>query len=267
MKANGKVFLVTGGGQGMGRELVLNLLSRGAKVIALDVNPNALQGTVDAAGSLKYNLQTVVADITNRELIESLRDDIITRFGTLDGIVNNAGIIQHFTRLTDTSYQEVERVMNINFYGTLYLVKAFLPFLLRRPEGHIVNVSSMGAFLPVPGQLMYGASKAAVRMMSEGLMSELVDTNVHVSVVFPGAIQTDIKKNSGLADDGENAENTKRKLTLPAEAAETIINGMEHNKKRILIGGDCKTMYQLNRISPDTAAGMIVKSMRGRHGL
>ena len=78
----------------------------------------------------------------------------------------------------DLDYATIERVLNVNLMGTIYLVKAFLPHLKARPEAHIANVSSMGGFLPVPGQVMYGASKAAVKLLTEGLYAELLDTNV-----------------------------------------------------------------------------------------
>lgn len=123
---------------------------------------------------------------------------VVAEHGHVDGIINNAGIIQPFVDLNDLGMDRIERVLNINFYGTLYMVKAFLPFLLERPEAHIVNVSSMGGFLPVPGQSIYGASKAAVKLMTEALHSELKGTNVSVSVVIPGGIATDIKKNSDI---------------------------------------------------------------------
>ena len=75
-------------------------------------------------------------------------------------------------------HDDIERVLNYNFYGQIYMTKAFLPYLLERPEAHIVNVSSMGGFFPVPGQILYGASKAAVKLFTEGLYAELIETNV-----------------------------------------------------------------------------------------
>ncbi len=115
-------------------------------------------------------------------------------YGYVDGIINNAGIIQPFVRVNDLSYDAIESVINVNFYGTLYMVKTFLPHLLRRPEAHIVNISSMGGFLPVPGQTIYGAQKLPW-FQTEGLHSELKDTNVRVTVVFLGAINTNITMN------------------------------------------------------------------------
>ena len=128
-----------------------------------------------------------IEHITNREAVEQVAEEAVQLFGAVDGIINNAGIIQDFVSVNEMEYRTIERVMNINFYGTLYMVKSFLPHLLTRPQAHIVNVSSMGAFAPVPGQTFYGASKAAVRALTEGLMTELMDTHVEVSEVFPEA--------------------------------------------------------------------------------
>src|SRR5438067_164603 len=198
MKVQNKVIIVTGGGSGMGREIVLNLLSKGAKVIAIDINETALQEMVAIANDKKNSLSTFVVDITNRASVEVLLNDALDCFGAVDGIINNAGIIQPFIKVKDLSYDVIGRVINVNLYGTLYMVKTFLPHLLTRPEAHIVNISSMGGFLPVPGQTIYGASKAAVKLLTEGLNSELADTNVKVTVVFPGAVGTNIMKNSGV---------------------------------------------------------------------
>jgi short-subunit dehydrogenase len=262
MKVQNKVILVTGGGSGMGRELVLHLLSKGARVIAIDINENALKET-ESLVSKKDSLKTFVVDITNKNAIEQLLKDAITAFGLVDGIINNAGIIQPFIKVNDLNYEAIERVMNINFYGTLYMIKTFLPHLLTRPEAHIVNISSMGGFLPVPGQTIYGASKAAVKLLTEGLNSELASTNVKVTVVFPGAINTNISKNSGLDNPRRSpAENKSVKVLSPAKAAQIIIDGMENNRYRVLVGKDAKIMDLFYRLNPKSAASLINKKMK-----
>jgi short-subunit dehydrogenase len=154
--------------------------------------------------------------------------------------------------------------MNINFYGTLYMVKAFLPHLLKRPEAHIVNVSSMGGFLPVPGQSVYGASKAAVKLLSEGLSSELADTNVNVSVVIPGGIATDIKKNSNIEHSVSSESNKSNMVLTPGQAAGLIIKAMEKKQLRTYIGKDCNVMNVLYKLSPGFAMSMINKVMGSR---
>jgi NAD(P)-dependent dehydrogenase (short-subunit alcohol dehydrogenase family) len=179
MKVQNKVVVVTGGGNGMGREVVRNLLFRGARVAAVDLDEAGLQETTTLTGNNKDNLSTHVVNIADRVAVEELPGLVIARHGGVDGLINNAGIIQPFARINDLDYEAIERVMNVNFYGTPYMTKAFLPHLLKRPEAHIANVSSMGGFLPVPGQSIYGASKAAVKLFTEGLHSELLTTNVY----------------------------------------------------------------------------------------
>jgi NAD(P)-dependent dehydrogenase (short-subunit alcohol dehydrogenase family) len=262
MKAKNKTIIVTGGGSGMGRELVLNLLAKGAKVAAIDINEKTLQETAALAGDGNVNLSLFVTDITNRTGVEGLLEKVISKFGAVDGIINNAGIIQPFIKVNDLSYEVIERVMDINFYGTLYLIKTFLPHLLTRPEAHIVDISSMGGFLPVPGQTIYGASKAAVKLLTEGLHSELSGTNVRVTVVFPGGVNTNILKNSGLEMPKLSGEKAKlNKILSAVDAAQIIIEGMEQNRYRVLVGKDAKMMDLLYRLNPAYAAGLIAKKM------
>jgi short-subunit dehydrogenase len=267
MKVQNKVIVVTGGGNGIGRELVLNLLSKGASVAAVDINEAALQETIELAGSQKDKLSTHIVDITNKDAVAALPEQVISRHRAVDGIINNAGIIQPFVRVNELDYAAIERVMNVNFYGTLYMTKAFLPHLLTRPEAHITNLSSMGGFLPVPGQSLYGASKAAVKLFTEALHSELLHTNVGVTVVFPGAIGTNIAANSGVANTlrvaVENVEEERARKTLaPSKAAEIIINGIEQNRYRVLVGSDAAFMDFIYRLNPQRAANFIYKQMK-----
>jgi short-subunit dehydrogenase len=263
MKVQNKTIVVTGGGSGMGRELVLALLQKGAKIIALDINKTGLEETAKLAKDKAASLSFYVTDITDKAAVEDLSTKIIAEQGTVDGLINNAGIIQPFVRVNDLSYEMIDRVMNVNFYGTLYLTKSFLPHLLTRPEAHIVNISSMGGFLPVPGQTIYGASKAAVKLLTEGLHAELTGTNVKVTVIFPGGVNTNILKNSGLdMPKQSDGKGKARKILSAAEAAQIMIDGIEKDKYRILVGKDARIMDFLYRMNPKSAAAMIAKQMK-----
>ena len=168
-------------------------------------------------------------------------------------------------RLNDLQYEAIERVLNVNLYGVIYMTKAFLPHLLKRPAAHIVNVSSMGGFFPVPGQTLYGASKAGVKLLTEGLYSELLDTNVRVTVVFPGAIATNISQNSGvvITQSAATEESAQSFPTTSAEdAAETIIDGMERDQFQVYIGNDAKMMNLLYRFSPKRATEFMYNRMK-----
>lgn len=265
MNVQNKTIVVTGGGSGMGREMVLLLLKKGAKVAMVDIHEETMKETRDLAGDLGKNTSMHVVNIADKVAVEALPDQVIAKFGAVDGVINNAGIIQPFVKVNDLEYDAIERVMQVNFYGTLYMTKAFLPLLLKRPEAHILNVASMGGFLPVPGQSIYGAAKAGVKLMTEALDSELVGTSVNVTLAFPGAIATNIMDNSGLEmrkNAGEDSENSKMKPLPADEAAKIMIEAMEKNVVRVFVGKDSKTMNNLYRLSPKMATGLILKNMK-----
>lgn len=263
MKFNGKTVVVTGGGNGIGREVVLELLRREARVAALDVRAESLDETA-ALAAAGDRLVTIVADITDRDATSQLPGRVVEAHGAVDGLINVAGIIQPFVRLNDLGYDLIERVMGVNFFGTVNMVKAFLPHLLERPVAHVANVASMGAFLPVPGQTIYGASKAAVKLMTEGLYAELLDTNVGVSVVMPGAVGTEIATNSGvdIGIDPESAEASSYKTTSPQDAASIILDGIESDDLHIYVGRDARTMNLLNRVAPRRSTHLITSKMK-----
>ncbi len=264
MKVEGKTMVVTGGANGMGRELVLLLLKRGARVAAVDINESALKETAVLAGEYQSRLSTHVVSVTDQQAVFALPEVVIQAHEAVDGLINNAGIIQRFVRVNDLGMQEIERVMDINFWGVVYMTKAFLPYLLQRPEAHLANVSSMGSYLPVPGQTFYGASKAAVTAFTDGLHSELLDTKVRVTTIFPGAIATNITVNSGVAipTDDVSTKRTRMKLTSAADAARQMVDGIEKNAYHLYVGSDAKMMNFLSRLAPKSAAKFIYSQMR-----
>lgn len=261
MLPNGKIFVVTGAASGIGKEIVLQLLRKGASVAALDMNPTTLDQLVAIAGNER--LATFVMDISDQEDVERIALGVLTRFGAVDGLINNAGIIQPFVKVNDLSYELIEKVFRVNFKGPLLLIKTLLPHLLTRKEAHIVNVSSMGGFLPVPGQTIYGASKAALKLLSEGLYAELQGTNVHVTTVFPGAVDTNISVNSGVKIAEFSADAPRMKVLSAVSAAEQIITAMEQNKFRVLVGSDARFMDWFYRLNPRRAVHMIAEKMKG----
>jgi short-subunit dehydrogenase len=265
MKVQGKTFVVTGAGNGIGREVSLQLLSLGAKVAGLDLSQKGLDETSAKASSDSFAGYSV--DITKLSEVTKAKDLISGRFGSVDGLINVAGIIQPFVRVNELSFDQISKVMDVNFFGLLNVTKTFLPELISRPVAHIANVSSMGGFVPVPGQSIYGASKAAVKLLTEGLHSELQGTGVGVTTVFPGGVATDIVLNSGVMTEEQMKQmaakaGPERKSTSVAVAAKAIIEGIEKKKFHVLIGPDAKTMYYLSRFMPERAANLIYKNMK-----
>lgn len=265
MKTQDKIFVVTGAGGGIGGEIVAQLLAKGARVAAVDLRQEALDTIKEKNAQYADKMSLHALTISDRGAVLALPQAVIAAHGSVDGLINCAGIIQPFVKVNDLDFETIERVMNVNFYGTLYMTKSLLPTLLTRPEAHIVNVSSMGGFLPVPGQSIYGASKAAVKLMTEGLYAELLETPVRVSIVFPGATNTKITENSNVKAPSIGATDTQKmsvKMLSASEAAAVIITGMEKNKPQIFTGSDSKLMNKLYRLSPVRATKLIAKQMK-----
>lgn len=261
MKLTGKNIVLTGAGSGIGQQLALGLLREGAFVLGLDLNESGLSETKTLAGDMSDRFKSYLINITNKEQIDKFTNELRESDIAIDGLINNAGIIQPFKKVESLNWEEIERVMDVNFYGLLYLTKAILPELKKRKESLLVNVSSMGGFLPVPGQAVYGASKAAVKLLTEALYAELKDTGVKVSIVYPGAVHTNISQNSGLDVNTEGQGGIK--MTSAVAAAQTIIQGIKKEKYRILIGSDAKMMDFLYRLTPRKATELIAKQMKG----
>lgn len=262
MNLNGKVVVVTGAGNGMGRELTLQLVKKGAKVAAVDMRAESLIETKNLANQLGGVVETFTLDISDATKVLDLPNQVAAKLGEADVLINNAGIIQPFVKINELTLEQADKVMTVNFTGPLMLTKAFLPGLLKKTQAHILNVSSMGAYAPVPGQSVYGASKAAIKLLTEGLRSELIDTKIGVTIVFPGAIETNIAANSGLANINiDESQTSKIKMTPAPVAAALMIEAIEKNKPRITIGKDAKTMDFLTRLNPIYAAKLIYKQM------
>lgn len=263
MKVRDKVIVVTGGGDGIGRRVVLELLSRGARVAAADIREENLRETAGLADA-GDRLATFVTDVTDRAGVHALPGKVVDAFGTVDGYVSNAGIIQPFVRLAELDYDAIDRVINVNLYGTIHMAKAFLPLLLDRHVAHLANVSSMGGFLPVPGQTVYGAAKAGVKLLTEGLYAELLETSVGVSVIMPGAVATDITANSGvdIDVDPETAEAASARTTSPEDAAKIIVDGIEDDRLHIYVGRDSRMMNLANRVAPRRSTHLIYRQMK-----
>jgi NAD(P)-dependent dehydrogenase (short-subunit alcohol dehydrogenase family) len=264
MRVQGKAIVVTGGGGGIGRQLVLDLVRRGSFVTAADIRQEGLDETRALAGAGADNVATVIADVTDRAAVEQLAASAVDAFGTVDGYISNAGIIQPFVRLTELDYESIDRVIAVNLYGAIHMAKTFVPLLLERPVAHLANVSSMGAFLPVPGQTIYGAAKAGVKLLTEGLYAELLETDVGVSVVMPGAVATDITSNSGvdIPVDTDDIDESRFPTTAPDDAARIIIDGIEKDRLHILVGRDARMMNVANRVAPKRSTHLIQKQMK-----
>jgi short-subunit dehydrogenase len=248
---------------------VLGLLARGARVAALDLNEATLAETVALAKAPEGRLTTHVINVADRKAVDKLPDAVIKAHGQVDGMLNVAGIIQPFVKINELDIEVIERVMNVNFWGVVNTSKAFLPHLLARPASALLNVSSMGGFVPVPGQAAYGASKAAVKLFTEALFAESQGTSLAVTVVFPGGVATNITGNSGVDTsklEAAVAGSKPRKTVSAADAGRQIIEGLEKGAFRVIIGSDASFMDRFSRFSPRRATLLIANQMKSLLG-
>ncbi|MDD2238625.1 MAG: SDR family NAD(P)-dependent oxidoreductase [Bacilli bacterium] len=258
MVLNSKRVIVTGGASGVGKELVKQLLEKGAYVSALDINIENLKKLKAELNNDKLFIYQV--DVTNDKNIKDFKKDYFKDQPWIDVLINNAGIIQPFINISDLDINIIEKVMNVNYYGPLKLIKTFINELKERDEAYILNVSSMGGFFPFPGQSAYGASKAALSLLTEGLYSELLDTNIKVSLVLPGAMATDIAKNSDIEIKENNSKEIK--MITASEAADKIIKVIEKNKFKLYLGNDSKFMNFMYKLNAKAAIKFITKLMK-----
>lgn len=262
MKVNKKSVVVTGAGSGIGRALVAELLARGAAVAAVDLSDEGLKETARINGNNEA-LSLHVANIADQARVAELPAEILARHGAIDVLINNAGIIQPFVPFAELDLEVIDRVLQVNLYGVIHMTRAFLPHMMERAEAHLVNVSSMGGFMPFPGQTMYGASKAAVKLLTEGLYAELMDTSVDVSVVFPGAVATNITTNSGAGGHApEEAEDSALEPLPAKDAARAIVDGIEKGRLHIFVGKDSKLLNMATRIAPRRSVRFIQQQMK-----
>ncbi|WOH38173.1 SDR family oxidoreductase [Thalassotalea fonticola] len=275
MNLTDKVIVVTGAGSGIGRELAQQLITKGAIVAAADYNEQALLETEQLLGLQSSNnnkrFSRHVVDISDHQQVTATAQAVISLHGRVDGVINNAGIIQPFSHVENLPVEHMQRIFNVNWWGVVYMTRAFLPALKQSAQARIVNISSMGGYMPFPGQVIYGASKAAVKLMTEGLMVELAGTNAGVSVVYPGAVQTNITNNapdmSEQAKQAATAQEDKKVGVTAEAAAKAIIKGIEKDKSRILVGSDCKFIDKLYRLMPVKTAHLMSWLMKKFAGI
>lgn len=262
MEIRDRVFVVTGAGNGIGREVALALLARGARVAAVDLSAAGLAETAQRA-SAGDRLTTIPVDITDRAAVLALPDAVLAAYGQVDGLINVAGIVHDFVPIADLGFEDIERVMAVNYWGTVNPTKAFLPLLTARPESSLVNVTSMGALVPVPGQSAYGASKAAVKLFTEGLIAEHQSGPLRVTVVFPGGVATNILGNSGVAARGRaDPAASAATMTSPQDAARQIVDAVVTGAPRVTIGKDARALDRLSRLMPARAIPIVARKMR-----
>lgn len=257
-----KVFAVTGAASGIGRALAAELVRRGAHVALADNDSAGLEATAAAlSGTVKVTRHTV--DVRDRAAVERYAAEVRTQHGGADVIVNNAGVACKGS-IEQLSYEDIEFVLAVNLWGVIYGTKAFLPLFRERGAGHIVNISSINAFIPFANNGPYNMSKYAVHGLSETLMQELHGGTIRVTSVHPGGIRTNIAKSARHTSERDAKTFAKVARTSPESCAKTILRAVERNQERLFVGLDAKIMAAAKRALPALAvrsAGMLTRDL------
>jgi NADP-dependent 3-hydroxy acid dehydrogenase YdfG len=251
----GKVAVVTGAGSGIGQALAAELARSGARLAISDIDTEGLAQTEERIKAIGAPVKADRLDVTEREAFLAYADQVNEHFGQVNQIYNNAGIA--FTGDIEISqFKDIERVMDVDFWGVVNGTKAFLPHLIASGDGHVINISSLFGIFSVPGQAAYNSAKFAVRGFTEALRQEmtLAGHPVKVTTVHPGGIKTAIARNATAAeglDANELAEFFDRRLasTSPQRAARIILQAVHKNRARVLVGPDAKVLDLVVRLT------------------
>ncbi len=185
-----KTVLITGASSGIGSVTAAEFARSGANIALVARRKEKLDQVEDGLGEFHVSTLACQCDVSKRDQVEQMSKEVLEKFGSVDVLVNNAGIIA-FGSISDLSIDEICSQMETNYFGMVYCIKNFLPSMLKKTSAHIVNVASVGASVSMPGIASYCASKFAMLGFSEGLKHELGGTGVGVTVVSPIGVRTD----------------------------------------------------------------------------
>jgi butyryl-CoA dehydrogenase len=256
---SGKVAAITGAGSGMGRALALDLTAMSCHVALADVDGEALAGTASDCQGRGVKVSESVVDVADRDAVHAWADQVAAEHGRVNLVVNNAGVALMYDVET-MSYEDLDWLIGVNFWGVIHGTKAFLPHLRAADEGHIVNVSSVFGLIGVPSQSAYSAAKFAVRGFTDALRLELKGDagNVSCTTVHPGGVRTNIARNARSDPNGlsvrslggrDQADVFDRMVrTSPEQAARAIIRAVERDRRRVTIGADAKVIDLVSRL-------------------
>ena len=245
----GQRALVTGAASGIGRTTTLGLAREGVNLILADICGEEMGQVAREVEALGVEAHTFCVDVTDWEQVKNMADTVHARWGAVDILVNSAGIA-HVSNLVDTSLQDWKRLLDVNLWSIIHMVKAFAPDMIESKSGHIVNISSGQAFFAVPTWGAYSCTKFAVDGFSEALRYELFWDGVQVTTVFPGIVRTPFYDS---ITGGLRVRLAMKLILATASKPETmgklIVAGIK-KKKKFVIQGTMWPIYFFKRLIP-----------------
>lgn len=252
-----KVVVVTGGSEGIGRALVDALLIDGAKVATCGRNYDKLYQLQKQYSGQSFIMHAT--DVSNEHDCQQFIEEVVRVYGTIDVLINNAGISMR-ALFEDSELDTIRRVMDVNFWGTVYCTKFALPYIIAQ-KGIIVGMSSVAGYRGLPGRSGYSASKFAVNGWMESLRTELLDRGVHVMWVCPGFTASNIRNvalNKDALPQAESLMNEGKMMTAE-ECAVHVLHAIEKRKRTLVLTSTGKQAVFMNRFFPALADKLVRK--------
>ena len=258
----GKVVVVTGAASGIGAAICDRFGQEGASVILLDMNEAGVFAAADRLRADGVDAQGYRGDVTDENECADVIAQIIAQHGGIDVLVNNAGITQR-SAFVDTDINVYRRVMDVNFFGSLHCTKAAIDSLSER-RGMIIVMESLAGVAPLLGRTGYCASKHALHGFFTTLRTEIRDSGVHVMIVCPGFVETNLQTRA-LGGDGQvttHPQSVVGKPTSAARVAADIYDGALKRKQLLVITPVGKLSYWINRLAPRLYEHIMVRQVR-----
>lgn len=252
----GKVVLITGGSRGLGLQLARQLGRKGARIAICARSEDQLQNAASSLRGEGMEVITITSDITSRPQVNQMVEEVVRSFGSIDVLINNAGIIQVGPQ-DAMLIEDYQQAMDTNFWGALYAMHAVLPYFFRKGEGRIVNVTSIGGKVAVPHLLPYSASKFALVGLSEGMHAELKKHNILVTTVVPNLMRTGSPRNATIKGQHEKEyawfkiADSSPLLSQDIEvAARNIIRALEFGESEAILSFTAKLTTLIKGFAP-----------------
>ncbi|MBX2960823.1 MAG: SDR family oxidoreductase [Flavobacteriales bacterium] len=256
-----KVVIITGASSGIGKACAEQFGKQGAKLTITGRNEQNLTETAKELKAQGIEVLAVVSDVAVKDDCKRIIDETVKTYGKIDVLINNAGISMR-ALLNDADLSVIEKVMQINFYGTLYCTKFALPYLLKS-KGSVVGVSSIAGYVGLPARTGYSASKFAMQGFLDALRTENLKNGLHVMIACPGFTASNIR-NTALAADGNAQGESPReedKMMTAEEVAEHLYKGVMKRKRTLILTTEGKLAVFLSKFFPAFIEKMVFNKM------
>ena len=252
-----KVIIITGASSGIGKALVFALAKNGNKLVLAGRNKEKLNAVLQKMNEVNINAISIVTDVCKKEDCKNLINKCITEFSRIDVLINNAGISMR-ALFNESDLGIIDKVMNTNFWGTVFCTKYALPYLLQS-NGSLVGVSSIAGHIGLPKRSAYSASKFAMNGFLESVRSENMENDLHVLIACPGFTASNIRK-AALTKDGtpqKESPRNEQKMMTAKKVAKNIIYAIDCKKDTLILSINGKFAVWLNRFFPKLAKRLV----------